>query len=59
MSTFARLWAQHPNVTGEGPLLDRSQYENQCAINVGAALMRAGVTLSSFKGAWSWQKDKP
>ena len=59
MTTFARLWSQHPNVTGEGPLLDKQQYENQCAINVGAALQRAGVALSSYRGAWSWQKDKP
>lgn len=59
MPSFALLWAQHPNVKGDAPLLERAAYENQCAINLGAALMRCGVDLGSFPGARSWQKDKP
>lgn len=56
---FEDLWKNHPHVTGEGSVLDERTYENQCAINVAAALIRAGVSIESFKGARSWQKDKP
>jgi hypothetical protein len=59
MPSFAVLWANHPNVKGDAPVLDKAVYENQCAINVGAALMRSGVDLGSFPGARSWQTDKP
>ncbi|AKJ28938.1 type VI secretion system amidase effector protein Tae4 [Caldimonas brevitalea] len=56
---LAQLWANHPNVKGDGPLLDKSVYENQCAIGVSAALMRSGVNMKAYSGVWSWQKDKP
>lgn len=59
MPTFAQLWAHHPNIKGDGPLLDKAVYENQCAINLSAALMRSGVDMSKYTGVWSWQKDKP
>lgn len=59
MPSFASLWAAHPNVKGDAPLLDRVTYENQCAINVSAALLRTGVDMRGYNGAWSWQKDKP
>jgi hypothetical protein len=59
MTSFASLWSNHPHVKGDGPLLDKRVYENQCAINLSAALMRSGVSMSSYNGAWSWQKDKP
>jgi hypothetical protein len=59
MTTFATLWSNHPTVKGEPPLLDKKVYENQCAINLSAALMRSGVSMKSYGGAWSWQKDKP
>lgn len=59
MSTFSRLWAKHPNVTGEPSLLDKKVYENQCAINLSAALVRVGVSMNGYRGTLSWQKDKP
>lgn len=59
MPTFAAIWDHHPNVTGEDPLLDKATYENQCAINLYAALQRAGVNVSTFTGQLSWQKDRP
>lgn len=59
MPTFHQLWINHPNVKGEGPQLDKSQYQNQCAINLYAALQRAGANVKTFNGQLSWQKDKP
>jgi Type VI secretion system (T6SS), amidase effector protein 4 len=59
MPTFATLWSKHPHVTGEGALLDSSVYQNQCAINLSASLIRSGVDMRTFPGQWSWQKDKP
>lgn len=56
VSTFQKLWKNHPNITGEKPLLDRTVYENQCAINLSAALIRSGIQLRGFRGALSWQK---
>lgn len=58
MPTFATLWSHHPNVKGEEPLLDKAQYENQCAINLYATLERSGVNVKSFPGQLSWQKGK-
>ncbi len=57
--SFAELWKNHPVVTGEPALLDRATYENQCAINLSAALTRSGIDMKSYNGVWSWQKDKP
>lgn len=59
MTSFATLWNNHPHVKGDGPLLDKRVYENQCAINLSASLIRSGVSMTSYNGAWSWQKDKP
>ena len=59
MLSFTKLWANHPTVKGEQPLLDKKTYENQCAINLHAALERSGVNLKTFRGQLSWQKDKP
>lgn len=56
---FIDLWRNHPHVNREGSVLDEKTYENQCAINLGVALARSGVGMESFKGALSWQKDKP
>lgn len=58
MPTFLQLWESHPNVKGDGPLLDKAVYENQCAINMSAALIRAGVDMKTYRGTWSWQKDR-
>lgn len=59
MPAFATLWSNHPNIKEDGPLLDKKQYQNQCAINLYAALQRSGVNVASFRGQLSWQKDKP
>jgi hypothetical protein len=59
MPTFSTFWSNHPHVKREGPLLDTKVYENQCAVNLSAALIRSGVNMRSYSGQWSWQKDKP
>ena len=59
MPRFPKLWNNHPNVTDEGPLLDKRQYPNQCAVNIYEALKKSGVNVNSFYGQLSWQKDKP
>jgi hypothetical protein len=51
--TFAKLWASYP---GGHPYVDANGktpagYENQCAINLSAAIHGAGVEMKSFKGA--------
>lgn len=56
---FDTLWANHPTVKGEGSILDRKVYDNQCAINLSAALMRSGFDMKSYGGVKSWEKDKP
>lgn len=59
MPAFATLWSNHPNIRGDTPVLDKKVYENQCAINMGAAWLRSGMTLSVYTGVLSWEKDKP
>lgn len=56
---FQTLWENHPNIKGDAPLLDKKAYENQCAINLSAALIRSGISMDDFRGTRSWQKDKP
>ena len=59
MAAFTTLWNNHPNIKGEEPLLDKEDYENQCAINLYAAFERSGVDITTFHGQLSWQKSKP
>ncbi|PZN83278.1 MAG: hypothetical protein DM484_04815 [Candidatus Methylumidiphilus alinenensis] len=59
MPAFKTLWSNHPNIKGDTPVLDKKVYENQCAINMGAAWLRSGMTISGYTGALSWEKDKP
>ena len=59
MPTFQQLWSNHPTVKDEDPLLDERQYQNQCAINLYAALQRSGLNVKTFHGQLSWQKDRP
>lgn len=59
MPTFSQLWANHPTVKGDTPLLDHKAFPNQCAVNLYAALQRSGFNISTFHGQMSWQKDKP
>lgn len=61
--TFASLWSNHPAVLGdESPCREadgQPSFPNQCAIRMGLALERAGVSLASFRGARCWQRHAP
>jgi hypothetical protein len=59
MPTFNQLWSNHPTIKGDAPLLSHATYPNQCAINLYAALQRAGFNVSTFHGLLSWDSDKP
>lgn len=59
MPNFRKIWSNHPNIKGDAPILDKKVYENQCAINLSAALMRADIPLTGFRGTLSWQKGEP
>ncbi|WP_374436634.1 T6SS effector amidase Tae4 family protein [Inhella sp.] len=50
---FDSLWDHHPVSGGKPRLFPTSVYENQCAINVSAALIGAGLSLRGFPGAKS------
>jgi hypothetical protein len=58
MLTFRTLWDNHPSVLGEtAPCRDKkgnSNFANQCAIRMGAALSASGMNLASFRGARCW-----
>jgi hypothetical protein len=57
MANFTTLWNNHPTVKGEKPLLDTVSYENQCAVNLAAAMMRSGYDFKTYRGVKSWQKE--
>jgi Type VI secretion system (T6SS), amidase effector protein 4 len=57
--SFATLWSNHPTIKGDDALLDKDVYKDQCAINVGAAFIRSSLSMESFRGVYSWQKDSP
>ncbi len=59
MTNFQKIWSNHPIIKGDDPVLDKKVYENQCAINLSAALMHSGIQLTGFRGALSWQKGAP
>ena len=59
MYQFTKFWNNHPTIKGEGPLLSKSSYQNQCAINMHACLKRSGADLKTFRGVRSWEKNKP
>jgi hypothetical protein len=59
MLQFKKLWSNHPTIKGDAPLLDKSAYENQCAVNMHACLERSGTDMKTFHGARSWEKGKP
>lgn len=56
---FQTLWENHPNVKGSVPILDKTIYPNQCAINLSASLITSGISMNDFRGARSWEKNKP
>jgi hypothetical protein len=60
MLDFASLWQNHP-ANGDPPELEPckdsegvSHFENQCAIRMSVCLVRSGVRLDSFRGAFCW-----
>ncbi len=61
MVKFKSLWASHPTIKGDGvPCKTKSvkNFDNQCAIRVGAALARCGVDTKEIPGArHCWQHD--
>lgn len=62
MASFKTLWANHPaNATPPdiypcASTTGSPNFENQCAIRLGMALARSGVSLSSYTGAFCWHK---
>ncbi|MGD8910412.1 MAG: type VI secretion system amidase effector protein Tae4 [Chromatiales bacterium] len=60
MTSFKKMWDNHP--TGEYPCRDSSgkkAFTNQCAIRMGVAFDKAGVSTNSFKGARCWHGHAP
>jgi hypothetical protein len=59
MPLFADLWAHHPALQSP-PVIEpcltggRSNYDNQCVIRLGVAMTGAGLSLSTFPGAFCW-----
>jgi len=56
-AAFGTLWANHP--TNQGDLFPcsnggASNFDNQCAIRLGIALEKSGVSLKSFRGERCW-----
>jgi hypothetical protein len=58
MLKFSNLWENHPKIKGDTPLLDTNIYENQCAINMAACLIRSGIEIKNYKGMISWEKNQ-
>ncbi|MCS6911701.1 MAG: type VI secretion system amidase effector protein Tae4 [Myxococcales bacterium] len=58
LRNFAALWEGHPAVCGEMyPCVSADgspHFENQCAIRMGLALERAGISLADYPGARCW-----
>ena len=60
MVDFATLWLNHPaNLSPPiiEPCLDphgKAVFENQCSIRMSVCLVKSGISLSSFKGAFCW-----
>ncbi|MEJ2455374.1 MAG: type VI secretion system amidase effector protein Tae4 [Candidatus Thiodiazotropha sp.] len=60
MTSFSKMWDNHP--TGEFPCTESSgkkAYTNQCAIRMGVAFDKAGVSTKTFKGARCWHEHAP
>lgn len=55
MSTFQKLWEAHP--TGEHPCSTsgKSNFENQCAIRMGVAFSKAGISMKTWGIRHCWQ----
>lgn len=51
MINFITLWNNHPGFA------DLCDFNNQCVIRMGTALIKSGVDMSSFNGVKCWNKD--
>ncbi|MCK0163294.1 T6SS effector amidase Tae4 family protein [Marinobacter sp. S6332] len=62
MITFRKLWENHPTIKGDdNPCVKdgKKNFQNQCAIRVGAALARCGFNTRALPGArHCWYHDK-
>lgn len=58
MSLFQKLWQHHP--TGEFPCSTdgKKNFENQCAIRMGACLAKAGIDTADWPVRRCWQHKK-
>lgn len=64
MSRFSRLWENHPTVESfidDFPCKNKGKkaFENQCAIRMGVALEKSGISTKSFLGVRCWYGHKP
>ena len=60
MVDFATLWLNHP-ANADPPVIEpcldasgKTIFENQCSIRMSTCLVKSGVSLASFKGAFCW-----
>lgn len=54
---FEELWQNHPTTRGNNAPCQTggtSNFDNQCAIRMGVALGRSGISLSGYDGAYCW-----
>lgn len=62
MVAFSALWSNHPanevppNIYPCSSPSGAANFENQCAIRLGIALARSGISLSGYTGAFCWHK---
>ncbi|MCM5680443.1 type VI secretion system amidase effector protein Tae4 [Schlegelella sp. S2-27] len=58
MSIFHRLWGNHP--TGKFPCSTdgKSHFENQCAIRMGVAITKSGISMKTWGLRQCWHHDK-
>lgn len=58
MSIFHRLWQNHP--TGDHPCSTegKSHFENQCAIRMGVAFTKSGISMKSWGLRHCWHHEK-
>ncbi|HEX8365437.1 MAG TPA: type VI secretion system amidase effector protein Tae4 [Allosphingosinicella sp.] len=52
---FTTLWDNHP---GPGSMPCDVQFKDQCAIRMGASLLKSGVAMSTFTGVRCWSNLK-
>ena len=57
--TFKQLWNHYPDDDNPCTTMGKSNFANQCAIRVGVALTRSGVSTTTLRGVTHcWQHPK-